>query len=407
MKREIRASGFVSDEKEIMNGIKAVMSTQWAEGPYTEEFRKVFGKFVNKEFVVPVNSGSSANLLALSSLTSHLLENPIKKGDEIITVAACFPTTVNPIIQLGCVPVFVDVDIPTYNVNIEKLKKAISKKTKAIILAHTLGNPFNINEVKEICNKYKLFLIEDCCDALGSTYNKEPVGTYADLSTYSFYPAHHITAGEGGAVCTDNPKLNKILNSMRDWGRECHCLPGKDNSCGQRFSQKHGNLPKGFDHKYVYSHIGYNLKWTDIQASILLAQLEKLPEFIQRRKVNFNSLKEGLKQFSDYIMLPEATDNSEPSWFGFPITLRKGIDRNDLINYLDKKGIHTRLLFAGNITKQPYFLKSNIKYCVRSSLNNSDIIMKQTFWIGVYPAITKTDIDYIIDTFKKYKWKVK
>ena len=319
----------------------------------------------------------------------------MKPGDEVITVAAGFPTTVNPIMQNNLVPVFVDVELETYNVNVEELEKAISEKTKAIILAHTLGNPFNIQKVKEFCEKYNLWFIEDCCDALGSTYNNQKVGTFGDIATLSFYPAHHITMGEGGAVLTNNPILKKAMESIRDWGRDCWCAPGCDDTCKQRFSQKLGDLPEGYDHKYTYSHLGYNLKITDMQAACGVAQLRKINSFIEKRKDNFKKISSKLEKFSKYLILPKAQENSDPSWFGFLISVKPDapFSRNDLVKYLNENKIGTRLLFAGNIVKQPYMIGRN--YRTVGSLINSDFIMNNTFWIGVYPGINDSMIDYV------------
>lgn len=356
-----------------------------------------------------VNSGSSANLLAFMTLTSPLLgDRQIKRGDEVITVAAGFPTTVAPIIQYGAVPVFVDLTIPQYNIDVAQLKDALSDKTKAIMIAHTLGNPFDLEYISKFCKEHNLWLIEDNCDALGSTYKingeEKLTGTVGDIGTSSFYPPHHMTMGEGGAVYTDSALLNKIIKSFRDWGRDCQCSSGQDNLCGNRFTQKYGELPIGYDHKYVYSHFGYNLKATDLQAAIGCAQLEKFPSFVERRKYNFNRLKEGLSCLEDKLILPEAERNSDPSWFGFMITV-KDVDKSDLVQYLEDKGVQTRMLFAGNILKQPCFdeiRNDETKYRVVGDLKTTDEIMNNTFWIGVYPGMTDDKLDYMIETIKSY-----
>jgi CDP-6-deoxy-D-xylo-4-hexulose-3-dehydrase len=336
-------------------------------------------------------------------LTSPKLgDRAIKPGDEVISVAAGFPTTINPILQQGAVPVFLDVDIPTYNIDVTKLAAAITPKTKAVFIAHTLGNPFNLQAIREICDQHKLWLIEDCCDALGSKYAGKKVGTFGDLGTVSFYPAHHITMGEGGAVFTNNDELKVLAESFRDWGRDCYCNPGCDNTCGKRYCQQLGKLPFGYDHKYTYSHLGYNLKITDMQAACGLAQLTRLDDFVQKRKDNFNYLKAKLQGCSEFLVLPEATPNSEPSWFGFPITIKEsaGFGRADLLNYLEENKIGTRLLFAGNVTKQPYMQGRN--YRVVGELTNSDRIMNQTFWVGIYPGLTTEILDYTAEIIKQY-----
>ena len=398
-------SGKVFDEKELIQGVDAILDCWWTEGRKTQEFEKRFCEFLGVKYTIVVNSGSSANLLALKALTSpKLKEKRLVPGDEIITVAASFPTTINPIIQCRCIPVFCDVDMKTYNINIDDFKKAISNKTKAVFLAHTLGNPFNLNIVKELCEKNNLWLIEDNCDSLGSKYNGRYTGTFGDISTCSFYPAHHITMGEGGAVCTNNDELYKIARSMRDWGRDCWCRTGHENSCGKRFSWKLGDLPGGCDHKYIYSEIGYNLKNTDQNVSIGLAQMEKLENFILKRKRNFRLLHERLKEFEDYFILPKATENSDPSWFGFIITLKEEckFTREELLQYLNENKIGTRVLFGGNITKQPYFINNDIQYKIVDSLENTDLIMKNTFWIGVYPGLNEEKIEYTINRFRDF-----
>ena len=395
-KSAVPVSGRVFDEDDIATLIDSALDFHLTTYRYNDEFEKVLGEFFGLKYALTCNSGSSANLIAVSSLKSHLLKDrALKDGDEIITVAAGFPTTVNPILQNNLTPVFVDVELETYNVNADLIEKAITNKTKAIILAHTLGNPFNIKKVKEICEKHNLWLIEDCCDALGSTYNNQKVGTFGDIATLSFYPAHHITMGEGGAVLTNNAVLKKAMESIRDWGRDCWCPPGCDNTCKQRFTQKLGDLPEGYDHKYTYSHLGYNLKITDMQAACGVAQLRKVNKFIAKRKENFKKIKDKLEKFSEYLILPKAQENSEPSWFGFLISVKPDapFTRNDLVKYLNENKIGTRLLFAGNIVKQPYMIGSN--YRIVGELTNSDFIMNNTFWIGVYPGIDDSMIDYV------------
>ncbi|MDW8799685.1 lipopolysaccharide biosynthesis protein RfbH [Clostridium sp. A1-XYC3] len=404
----IPASGKVLDEEDLANLIDASLDMWLTSGRYGNQFEKEFPKFLGTRHCSLVNSGSSANLVAVTALTSHKLgDRRLKHGDEVITVAAGFPTTVAPIIQNGLVPVFVDVELETYNIKIDDLEKAISDKTRAIILAHTLGNPFNLNKVMEFAEKYDLWVIEDNCDALGAKYGGKYTGTFGHISTYSFYPAHHITMGEGGAVVTNNLELHNIIRSIRDWGRDCICPPGKDNFCGHRFTQQHGELPIGYDHKYVYSHLGYNLKVTDMQAAIGVSQLKKLTKFIEIRRENYRKLHEGLKNFEEYLILPRETENSEPSWFGFPITLKQNTryDRNGLVQFLEERKIGTRLLFAGNMLKQPMFTENRVKYRVVGNLENTDIIMKDTFWIGVWPGIDNDQIEYIIKQFKEYFYK--
>jgi CDP-6-deoxy-D-xylo-4-hexulose-3-dehydrase len=350
-----------------------------------------------------VNSGSSANLVAFNTLTSSKLgKRAIQKGDEVIGVAAGFPTTVNPILQFGAIPVFVDVDAQSHNIDATKIEAAIGPKTKAIMLAHSLGNPFNLDVVTGLCKKYGLWLVEDCCDALGSTYRGQMVGTFGDIATLSFYPAHHITMGEGGAVFTNNDELKTIAESFRDWGRDCYCPPGKDNTCGKRFCWKLGDLPEGYDHKYTYSHLGYNLKITDMQAACGLAQLEKAPQFIQARKDNFAFLNERLRACEEFLHLPKATEHSDPSWFGFPITLKENcpVSRLDLLTYLDQNKVGTRLLFAGNLVRQPYMQGAN--YRVSGDLTNTDNVMKNTFWIGVQPALTREMLEFAAAKIEGY-----
>lgn len=390
-------SGKLIGSKELENMVEASLDGWLTTGRYNDLFEKKLAEFIGVKHLITVNSGSSANLVAFSTLTSSKLgDRAIQKGDEVIGVAAGFPTTVNPIVQFGAIPVFVDVDAVTHNIDANKIEAAISPKTKAIMLAHSLGNPFNLDIVTAICKKFNLWLIEDCCDALGTTYKGQMVGTFGDLGTLSFYPAHHITMGEGGAVFTNNYELKQIAESFRDWGRDCYCSPGKDNTCGKRFAWKLGELPYGYDHKYTYSHLGYNLKITDMQAACALAQLEKAPAFIQSRKDNFKFLKERLQTCEEFLQLPEATDGSDPSWFGFPITLRENcpVSRVDLTSYLDQKKVGTRLLFAGNLTRQPYM--ANMQFRVSGELTNTDKVMNNTFWIGVQPSLTREMLEYAV-----------
>ena len=400
----INYAGRVYDAEEMTNLVDSALEFWLTAGRYVDEFEKNLAKYLNVKYCSVVNSGSSANLLAFMALTSPTLgDRQIKRGDEVITVAAAFPTTVSPIVQYGAIPVFVDVTIPEYNIDITKLESAYSPKTKAVFLAHTLGNPFDLKAVKDFCDKYNLWLIEDNCDALGSTYTIDGVekftGTIGDIGTSSFYPAHHITMGEGGAVYTNNIRLHKLIRSFRDWGRDCFCPPGKDNTCGHRFDGKHGELPKGYDHKYVYSHFGYNLKISDMQAAVGCAQLKKLPDFVERRRYNFNRLYEGLKDLQDKIILPKACENSNPSWFGFLITCKNDVERKEIIPKLEGAGIQTRMLFSGNIVRHPCFnemRKTGEGYRVVGELTNTDEIMNKTFWIGVYPGMTDEKIDYMI-----------
>lgn len=403
-------SGKVIGSKELRYMVDASLDGWLTTGRYNDEFEKKLGEFLGVKHVLTTNSGSSANLLAFSALTSPLLgDRALKAGDEVISVAAGFPTTVNPILQYGMVPVFVDVHIPTYNIDPEKIEEAISGKTKAIFLAHTLGNPYNLDEVTRIAEKHGLWLIEDCCDALGSTYTPDSspltprlVGTFGDIGTVSFYPAHHITMGEGGAVFTNDNLLKRIVESFRDWGRDCYCPPGKDNTCGKRFGWQLGDLPQGYDHKYTYSHLGYNLKISDMQAACGLAQLGSLPGFIEKRKSNFAYLKDRLKSCEEFLILPEATAKSDPSWFGFPITIRDnaGINRVDLLKYLDQNKIGSRLLFAGNLTRQPYMKGRN--YRVSGELINTDAIMNNTFWIGIYPGLDNEMLDFVVEKTESF-----
>lgn len=388
-------SGKVIGAPELQNMVAASLDGWLTTGRFNEDFERKLAEYIGVDYLMTVNSGSSANLVAFSALTSPKLgDRAIRTGDEVIGVAAGFPTTVNPILQFGAVPVFVDVDIPTYNIDPERIEAAIGPKTKAIMLAHTLGNPFNLGVVRALCDKYGLWLVEDCCDALGATYDGKMVGTFGDIGTMSFYPAHHITMGEGGAVFTNNPELRLIAESFRDWGRDCYCAPGKDNTCNKRFCWKLGDLPEGYDHKYTYSHLGYNLKITDMQAACALAQLDRADDFIQKRKDNFAFLKARLGTCEEFLILPEATPNSDPSWFGFPITVRDGVDfrRMDLLTYLDQNKVGTRLLFAGNLTRQPYMIGRN--YRVSGDLVNTDRIMNNTFWVGVFPGLTEEMLDF-------------
>lgn len=398
----VPVSGKVIDEQEIVYMIEAALDGWLTTGRFNKEFEKNLAEFLGVKHVLTVNSGSSANLVAFSTLTSSKLgSRSIKQGDEVIGVAAGFPTTVNPIIQFGAIPVFVDVDLATHNINTDLIEDAITKKTKAIMLAHALGNPFNVKKVKEICDKHNLWLIEDCCDALGAKFDGKNVGLWGDIATLSFYPAHHITMGEGGVVFTNSDELKVIAESYRDWGRDCYCPTGEDNTCGKRFCWKLGNLPEGYDHKYTYSHLGYNLKITDMQAACGLAQLKKLPEFIKQRNNNFSYLLNGFEEFSDYFHLPQPTINSEPSWFGFPLIIKdESINREDLLQYLNESKIGTRLLFAGNLTKQPYMIDQDFR--VSGSLENTDIIMNNTFWLGVYPGLTNEMLDYVLSKFRSY-----
>ena len=390
-------SGKLIGVEELQNMVDASLDGWLTTGRFNTLFEKKLAEFIGVKYAITVNSGSSANLVAFSTLTSSKLgERAIQQGDEVIGVAAGFPTTVNPIIQFGAIPVFVDVDSISHNIDTSKIEAAINPKTKAIMLAHSLGNPFNLDVVTALCKKYKLWLVEDCCDALGATYKGQMVGTFGDIGTLSFYPAHHITMGEGGAIFTNNHELKQIAESFRDWGRDCYCPPGMDNTCSKRFDWQLGDLPFGYDHKYTYSHLGYNLKITDMQAACALAQLEKVPAFIAARRDNFAFLKERLKSCEEFIQLPEATEGSNPSWFGFPITLKKEcpVSRLDLTSYLDQNKVGTRLLFAGNLTRQPYMV--NVKYRVSGELTNTDNVMNNTFWIGVQPALTKVMLEYAV-----------
>lgn len=399
----------VYDSKEMMNLVDSSLEFWLTSGRYTREFEKKLAEYLNIKYCSLVNSGSSANLLAFMALTSPLLKTrAIQRGDEVITVACGFPTTVAPIIQYGAVPVFVDITIPEYNIDVNSLEKALSDKTKAVMIAHTLGNPFDLGKVKEFCDKHGLWLVEDNCDALGSKYvingEEKFTGTIGDIGTSSFYPPHHMTMGEGGAVYTNNSLLHKIIRSLRDWGRDCSCPSGVDNFCGHRFDRQYGELPLGYDHKYVYSHFGYNLKATDMQAAVGVAQIEKMPEFVKRRRENFQRLKEGLKGLENKIILPEPCENSTPSWFGFLITCKEKIDRNKVVQYLEEHKIQTRNLFAGNIIKHPCFdtIRNDGKsYRVIGNLENTNRVMQDTFWVGVYPGMTNEQIDYMITVIGK------
>ena len=399
----VPVSGKVIGAQELKNMVDASLDGWLTTGRFNAEFEQRLAAYLGVKYLITVNSGSSANLVAFSALTSPRLgDRAIKQGDEVIGVAAGFPTTVNPIIQFGAVPVFVDVDLATHNIDASKIEAAISPKTKAIMLAHSLGNPFNLEVVTALCKKYKLWLVEDCCDALGATYNGQMVGTFGDIATLSFYPAHHITMGEGGAVFTNNSELKLIAESFRDWGRDCYCPPGQDNTCDKRFCWKLGDLPEGYDHKYTYSHLGYNLKISDMQAACALAQLDRLDDFIAARKANYAYLRNKLKSCEEFLHLPETTPKADPSWFGFPLVLKEssGVKRVDLLNYLDQNKIGTRLLFAGNLIRQPYMLGRN--YRVSGELTNTDIVMNQTFWLGVYPGLTNEHLDYVVDKIETF-----
>ncbi|MFA5032627.1 MAG: lipopolysaccharide biosynthesis protein RfbH [bacterium] len=407
-KTRINYAGRVYDEKEIVNLVDASLDFWLTAGRYASTFEKKFAQFLGLKYCLLTNSGSSANLLAVSALTSPKLgKRRLKTGDEVITTACGFPTTLNPIIQNNLIPVFIDVDLETYNIQVDKIEKAITKKTKAIFVAHTLGNTSNLDKIMEIVKKHNLWFIEDNCDALGTKFRNKYTGTFGHISTCSFYPAHHITMGEGGAVLTNDPLLKKIIVSFRDWGRDCWCEPGNDKTCGKRFDWQFGKLPVGYDHKYIYSHIGYNLKITDMQASIGVEQLKKLPSFIEIRKKNFKFLAEKLKKYEKYFLLPQATKNSEPSWFGFPILIKENVpfSRADIVNYLEKNKIATRMLFGGNLTKQPAY--EVIKYRLAGSLKNTDLAMNNLFWIGVYPGMTEEKLNYIIKIFAQYSHLVR
>ena len=399
----VPVSGKVIGAKELQLMVEASLDGWLTTGRFNTAFEERLAKYLGVKYLITVNSGSSANLVAFSALTSPRLgDRAIKPGDEVIGVAAGFPTTVNPILQFGAVPVFVDIDLATHNIDPTLIEAAIGPKTKAIMLAHSLGNPFNLDVVTALCKKHNLWLVEDCCDALGSTYDGKMVGTFGDIGTLSFYPAHHITMGEGGAVFTNNAELKLIAESFRDWGRDCYCAPGKDNTCNKRFCWKLGELPEGYDHKYTYSHLGYNLKISDMQAACALAQMDRVEEFVEARKRNFNYLKDRLKSCADFLELPEATPKSDPSWFGFLALLKpqSGVKRVDLLSYLDQNKIGTRLLFAGNLTRQPYMIGRNFR--VSGSLKKTDMVMNQAFWLGVYPGLGTEHLDYIIGKLEEF-----
>ncbi|KIM09158.1 MAG: dehydratase [Sulfurovum sp. PC08-66] len=405
-KSRVNYAGRVFDETEMQYLVDSSLDFWLTYGEYSKKFEKKLAEFLGVRWAFLVNSGSSANLLAFYALTSPLLkERQVKRGDEVITVAAGFPTTVAPIVQYGAVPVFVDMELTHFNIDVTQLEAALSPKTKAVMIAHTLGNPFDLGAVKAFCDKHKLWLIEDNCDALGSLYDGKPTGTWGDIGTSSFYPPHHMTMGEGGATYTDNPTLKKIMLSMRDWGRDCWCESGVDNTCGARFSQSFGTLPKGYDHKYVYSHFGFNLKVSDMQAAVGVAQLEKFPSFVQKRKENFAKLYEGLRNI-DALILNSATPKSDPSWFGFMITLRDGVKftRNELVEHLEHNNIQTRNLFAGNMLRHPMFdhLQKNVDYRVVGALPKTDKIMNDAFWIGLYPGMSDEAIAYMVETIRAY-----
>jgi CDP-4-dehydro-6-deoxyglucose reductase, E1 len=398
----VPVSGKVLDAEELKYMVEASLDGWLTTGRFNKEFEEKIASFVGAKLAITVNSGSSANLVAFMTLTSpKLKERAIVPGDEVISVAAGFPTTINPIIQFGAIPVFIDIDIPTYNIKVDEIESAISKRTKAIMIAHTLGNPFDVKKIREICDKHNLWLIQDNCDALGAKFDGKPLGFYGDIGTISFYPAHHITMGEGGLVYTNSIKLKKIAESFRDWGRDCYCETGKDNTCNKRFNWQLGNLPQGYDHKYTYAHMGYNFKITDMQAACGLAQLKKIDAFIEKRLDNFNYLYQLFSKLSNYFILPEKTKNSEPSWFGFLLTIKENkLNRNELLKFLDEKKIGTRLLFSGNVTKQPYMLDK--KYIVHKDLINTDKVMNDSFWLGVYPGLEKKHLDYVYSTVQAF-----
>jgi len=402
-KSKISYAGRVYDHKEMISLVQAGLDFWLTSGRYADHFEKDFASFLGTEYCLLTNSGSSANLLAVSALTSPKLgKKRLKPGDEVITTACGFPTTLNPIIQNNLTPVFVDVDLGTYNIQADKVEEAITEKTKAIFVPHTLGNPVELDKITELVTEYDLWFVEDNCDALGSKYKGQYTGTFGHLSTCSFYPAHHITMGEGGAVLTSDPLLKKIIASFRDWGRDCWCDPGCDNTCGRRFDWQLGSLPKGYDHKYIYSHIGYNLKVTDMQAAVGVEQLKKLPTFIEKRRDNFRALYEGLRDLQGDLALPQATSGSKPSWFGFPLLVREGapFTRDDIVRHLEDRLIATRMLFGGNLIRQPAY--SGIKYRASGSLENTDRVMRDLFWVGVYPGLTSEMVEYIISKFKEF-----
>jgi CDP-6-deoxy-D-xylo-4-hexulose-3-dehydrase len=393
-------AGRVFDDDELVHLVEAAMDFWLTTGRFADQFEREFARFFGVRHAILVNSGSSANLLALSCLTSPKLgDRRLRPGDEVITVAAGFPTTINPIIQNGLLPVFVDISIPTYNIDVMQLEQACSERTRAVMLAHTLGNPFDLGAVTDFARRYDLWLIEDCCDAVGATYHGQKVGTFGDLATVSFYPAHHITMGEGGCVLTDCPKLKTLVESFRDWGRDCWCEPGRENTCGKRFDWQLGELPYGYDHKYIYSHIGYNLKLTDMQAAVGVAQLKKLPDFIEARRRHFRVLYEGLKDLDEFFILPQPTPGSDPSWFGFPLAVRPEapFTRNEVVRYLENHKVATRLLFGGNLIRQPAYLE--VPHRVVGDLENSDFVMNYVFWVGVYPGLSSAMLEYAIEVF--------
>lgn len=393
-------AGRVFDAAELRTLVESSLDFWLTTGRFAAEFERRFAQVFGLRHCLLCNSGSSADLLALTALTSPQLgEDRLRAGDEVITVAAGFPTTVNPTVQNGLVPVFVDVHVPTYNIDATQLDAALSDRTRAVMVAHTLGNPFDLAAVTDFCRRHDLWLVEDCCDAVGSTYKGRHVGTFGDLATVSFYPAHHMTMGEGGAVLTDRPVLKRVVESFRDWGRDCWCDPGKDNTCGKRFDWQMGDLPRGYDHKYIYSHIGYNLKLTDMQAAVGVAQLDKLPGFIAARKANFKALRDGLRDLEEFFVLPEATPGSDPSWFGFPVAVRPGapFSRNDATSYLESRKVATRLLFGGNLVRQPAY--KDVPKRVVGDLRNTDLVMNDVFWVGVYPGLDAARLDYMIDCF--------
>ncbi len=402
-KSRVNYAGRVFDEKELSNAVEASLDFWLTEGRFSEEFSEKIGEFLGIDYVLLTNSGSSANLLAFSALTSEKLGNRrLQAGDEVLSVAAGFPATVTPIIQYGLIPVFIDVDIPTYNINVEMMRKAITPKTRCIFIAHTLGNPFNIEEVMKLADEYNLWVIEDNCDSFGSEYQGKKTGSFAHLSTISFYPAHHITTGEGGAICTNDAQLANLVRAFRDWGRDCYCAGGENNTCGKRFSQQFGNLPYGFDHKYVYTEIGYNLKMTDIQAAIGAAQIDKLPEFCKQRKKNFKHWTQIFSKYPEFFILPLATENADPAWFAYIVTLKEGtpFTRDQLTGYFSAKLIETRNLFAGNMTKQPGFAGKN--YRIADHLNNTDYIMNNTFFLGTYPGLTSDMFIYVEEVLDSF-----
>ena len=402
-KTPVPVSGKVIGFEEVQNMIESSLEAWLTAGHFNKEFEKKIADKTGSKIAITVNSGSSANLVAFSTLRSPKLnERQVFEGDEVITTAASFPTTVNPIIQNGCIPVLVDIELPEYNFDIKKIEQAITKKTKAVMIAHTLGNPYDLKKLRSLCDKYNLWLIQDCCDAFGAKFDGRDLGFYGDIGTLSFYPAHHITTGEGGALFFNSIKLKRIAESIRDWGRDCYCEPGKDNTCKKRFNWKLGDLPHGYDHKYIYTHLGYNLKITDMQAACGLAQINKLDKFVKKRRENFKYVYSFMKNFEDYFILPKETENAEASWFGFLITLKDGIKftRNDLIEYFNENKIGTRLLFSGNIIKQPYF--KEYKYRISGNLLNTDKILKDSFWLGVYPGLETDHLDYIFEKFKSF-----